>query len=189
MKVLVIEPKLIITRVDGGIEILNNSGAEINLEGWNLVGQTKTFTFPKDTLLPNSKKIVFADTITGINNGSIRLENPLGKKYAETFDSQGIVLGTSINTEEISKEIEKVKKTLTEINSEMNPQVISFEPTVNNNEVKPLGMLKVDTLKFEDNTLNSAIVFEAPKSKSFVNTILAWPIKGFDYIIGLFDKN
>lgn len=186
IKVLVIEPKLSLSRVSGGLEILNNSGSEINLEGWRFLGQTKSFVFPKDTLLPNNKKIVFSDEITGINNGHVVLENPAGKKYAEINEENNIVLGAFIDTETILKEIEKVKVDLEKIspqieintdqtNMENVQSKISFEKTKQILDVSA----QID-LETED------IIFEAPRSKSLINSFLSWPISGFEKVRGWF---
>lgn len=194
--VKVANPKIILIRVPGGVEVSNNSGVEINLENWNLVGQTKTFTFPKDTLLPNGKKVVFADEVTGINAGSVRIENPLNKKYAEIVEVPVVtaqVLGVSTSTNSIADEIQKVTKTLAVISSqikEVNGGVTEYDKSDSLIAVEPKQIVKkemfVESTSIEDVLVNTATVFEAPTSRSFVNTIFSWPIAGFNFIRGLF---
>jgi hypothetical protein len=91
--------------------------------------------------LPNGKKIVFADEITGINNGNVKIENPLGKKYAEIIDLTPTVLGTSIDTQKISEEI--VEKIEEENRSKLDME-IHEHPIVN-------GSLGIITEKIEHN--------------------------------------
>lgn len=191
--VKVANPKIILTRVDGGVEISNNSGVEINLENWNLIGPTKTFTFPKDTLLPNGKKVVFADDVTGINSGSMRLENPLNRKYAEIAEvaiSEPLVLGVSTSTNNIADEIVKVTKSLALLSSQINEgKGLEVENTSNTFVVAEprLEQKIIPEATATDSQLdNTATVFEAPASQSFVNTIFAWPIAGFNFIRSLF---
>ena len=195
--VKVIEPKISLSRVSGGIQIGNNSGAEINLEDWKLVGQTKTFTFPQDTLLLSGKKVILADEVTGINDGNVAILNPLGKKYAEIFDKLTIQIPaaeTHLDTVAVASEIKKVTETLAviapkveELAQQNNVRQVAraaLATTENTAPAQVTPVVKVVSSTTSEN--QTATVFEAPKSRGFVSTIFSWPIAGFNFIRGLF---
>lgn len=192
--VKVIEPKISIDKIDGGIEVINNSGAEINLEGWKMLGLSRSFNFPKDTLVPNNKKIVIPDEISGINGGDIVLENPLNRKYGEILPEQ-ITSQSQYSIGDIEKEIKKVSNDLNIISgqaSEITNSVV-FQNEVKNEsheqKINPNISSDIAPEKIEEaigGSDNFATVFEAPKSTSFVNKVFAWPIKGFEFIKSIF---
>lgn len=207
--VKVIEPKIDLGRVSGGVEITNNSVAEINLEGWNLSGGTKVFVFPKDTLIPHGKKIIFADEVTGINAGTIKIENPLGKKYAEIIDNSNsgistniVVLSANNTTEEIKNITEKIAYVSSQIKELEDPNIKFAVATLNSPadetnvslpNTSALGTNSNTKIKDglsvpEEQVANAITVFQAPDSRGFVSTVFAWPIKGFNFIRGLFSE-
>lgn len=191
MQVRVINPVILISKVPGGVEIFNNSGAEINLEGWSLSSMKKTFVFPVDTLIPGGKRIIFADEVTGVVDGSILLINPLGKEFGQIkilnanapTESKAVTPVTNLN--EIQAKIEEVKK-----------EVASISPTVekNRNE-KPLVAVQ-SNIEPEPNVElvnngsvlaeNLAQVFEAEKQTGLVTRIFRLPISGFNFVKRLF---
>lgn len=191
MLVRVINPNFSMVKVFGGIEVQNNSGAEANLEGWSLVSTKKAFVFPVDTLIPNGKKIIFADDITGMMEGSVSLFNPLGKEFAQTKLSNISSLVESkseismLSLKEIQEKIEEVKK-----------EVALISPKVEENEDRKTFVVVqsdfVPELKLESVTNNSlqsenlSQVFEAEKKTGLVSRIFTWPISGFNFVKKLF---
>jgi hypothetical protein len=184
--VKVVEPKLSLEKISGGLSVTNNSGSEINLGGWNLVGKTKVFNFPKDTLISNNKKIIFADEITGINDDGVRLENPLGKSYADIF-SIPTVLGASIDSEKISEQIEKIKENLNTLKPEVEKISVGIKSEKNDNYQKEAVSKKEDSIQNAE-IVPETVVFEAPKESSIVSKIFYWPISGIDLVRRLFIK-
>src|SRR3989344_5409903 len=75
INVKVILPLISLQRVSDGIEIENKSGSEINLGGWSLANNNKSFIIPEDTLVSTGTRVVFADETTGINSADITLSN------------------------------------------------------------------------------------------------------------------
>ena len=208
LSVKVIDPKISMSRVSGGIQIENNSGAEINLEGWMLQGQNKTFIFPKDTLISNGNKIVFADVVTGILTGAV-LQNPIGTKYAEISDNFGSVFSvssvttTQISTDSLTSEIQNISEKVADLKSEMNTVAISNSKQGYSTTSLIGGTMVVsapekstaDTNQPENakpnqqnQTANAVTVFQAPKSRGFFGTILSWPVSGFNFVLGLFGR-
>ena len=196
LQVKVIAPNLLLSRVSGGMEISNKSGTEINLEGWSLDGNKKTFVFPKDTLIPSGKKITFADEVTGMNNTGTELVNPMGKSFGaisvETVPIVPIELtqtstSTPVNLLDIQAKINEVKDKLAKIskNLEVSKQndnpVLSVSPHTLKEELK-----SIDTAESSSTALNTAIVFETPKQSGIVSSLFSWPIKGFNFIKHLF---
>lgn len=184
MQVRVISPKILITRVSGGVEVLNNSGAEINLDGWSLVSSKNRFVFPVDTLIPNGKKITFSDDVTNITEENISLINPVGKEFGEIKTSNtNLIAGSKTTTptiglNEIQTKIEEIKKEIVSLKvkekGEQPPIVAPSNPKpelVTGNSVQ---------------TENLAQVFEAKKQVGFVTKIFTWPINGFNFVKSLF---
>lgn len=65
---------------DGGIELRNTTGLEIDLTNWSLNDTSgKKFTIPYGTYILPGKTIVFNPKQTGINSQSAILLNPIGK--------------------------------------------------------------------------------------------------------------
>src|SRR3989344_5230002 len=200
VKVSVVLPKVSLARVLGGVEVTNTSGVEINLEDWSLQSPKNRFVFPNDTLISNGKKITFADEVTGVNSGEIKLLNPIGKELAtlveetlvtvsEQSEQIGISTGTSLN--DIQAKINEVKTKLAQIS----PQLPQSEPVKISQRVT-LGKSKISTSTpmapmsdigvNSDKTEQTATVFEAPKQTGFISTIFSWPIRGFNFIRHLF---
>jgi hypothetical protein len=191
MQVRVISPKILITKVSGGVEVYNNSGAEINLEGWSLISVKKTFIFPADTLIPNSKKIIFADDVTGMTEESISLLNPLGKEFAQIkVSNTNLVVEpkagvSTLGLNEIQDKIEEVKKEVALISPkvEENKNKQSFAIV----QSKPKPELKLESIP--DNNFQAedlAQVFEAEKQTGLVTRIFRLPISGFNFVKRLF---
>ena len=198
LSVKVIFPEIYLNKIEGGVELWNKSSSEINIEGWNLVGETKTFTFPKDTLVSANKKIIFADEITGIGGGQIKVTNPSGK----VFGSLGVVSTSSnitqkdpylaVNLNEIQSKINDVKNKITQITQTKG--IISDKNVIS---ITPVIKKTIQTKKIEDNPIveedsnnnqkaTAIEAFEAPKKDGIVSKVFAWPIKGFDFIRRLF---
>ncbi len=191
MQVRVINPNILISKVSGGVEIFNNSGAEINLDGWSLVSMKKTFVFPADTLIPNSKKIIFADDVTGMTEEKISLVNPLGKEFGQIkISSIDLAAGvgakvSTVNLNEIQAKIEEVKKEVASISPKLeeNKREQSFVVM----QLNPKPELKLELIPSTSvQTENLAQVFEAERQTGLVTRIFAWPIGGFNFVKRLF---
>jgi hypothetical protein len=202
-QVKVISPDVSITKVPGGIEISNNSKTEINLEGWNLVSQKKTFIFPTDTLIPSGKKITFADEVTGISEGAAQLLNPMGKELSSIKKVDAEVLGvtitskTNINLNDIQAKIEEVKNTIAQVSKESKSSKTSdeinavssiavMEPTKTISSPTPMPDAVLGIKENTDAVANTATVFEAERQIGFVSRLFTWPIKGFNFVRHLF---
>jgi hypothetical protein len=191
MQVRVINPNILISKVSGGVEIFNNSGAEINLDGWSLVSMKKTFVFPADTLIPNSKKIIFADDVTGMTEEKISLVNPLGKEFGQIKKSgtdltAGVgAKASTVNLNEIQAKIEEVKKEVASISPKVEENKREQSFVVMQLNTKP--ELKLELIPSTSvQTENLAQVFEAERQTGLVTRIFTWPISGFNFVKRLF---
>ncbi len=183
-KVVVALANVSLARVSGGTQIANNSGVEINLEGWSLAEEKKSFIFPADTLIANSKKVIFADEVTGITSGDIELRNPAGKQMAfiasnESIPAMPVATSSPVALVDIQTKINEVKTKLAEISPALplKPQPV----VVDLPKPKPEATPATTTVQTQ-----TATVFEAPSQTGVVNTIFAWPIRGFNFIKHLF---
>lgn len=181
--VRVISPNIIVKKIDGGIEVSNKSGAEINLGDWTILGN-KSFTIPSDTLIPNNKTVVFSDEITGINTLGIKFSNPQGRVLADSLgESKAMTSITNTdNLSDIQAKIDEVKINLAKIvqkkSNGTNP------PSVANNTkaTPPKASYQNTIIEPESQTANVIEIFSAPKSKSLVSGVFAWPTRGFNFI-------
>ena len=193
MQVRVISPNTTINKIPEGVEILNNSSAEINLEGWSLVSPKKVFVFPPDTLIPSGKKVIFADSVTGMSEDIIQLINPIGKEFGlikkvETKEPEFVATNeTGVSIDDIQAKIEEVKNEVAIIEglpldtlnkTELQTELLRTEGLVGGNVDLPILI--------STSTENTAVVFEATEQKGFVSTIFSWPIRGFNFIRRLF---
>lgn len=191
IQVRVINPNILISKVFGGVEVSNNSGAEINLDGWSLVSMKKTFVFPADTLIPHGKKIIFSDDVTGMAEENIILLNPLGKEFGQIkILSKNMVGGGEagapvVSLNEIQAKIEEVKKEVASISPkvEKNKREQSFVVVQSN----PKSELKLELIPSDFvQTENLAQVFEAERQTGLVTRIFTWPVSGFNFVKRLF---
>jgi len=197
MTVKVVWPDISLAKISGGLQISNNSKTEINLEGWSLSGVAKAFIFPKDTLIPSGKKVIFADEITGISDASIKILNPMAKEFASIIVEKSsttkpeikietLATSTMVNLDDIQAKINDVKNKLAKISSTSQSQELNkiLQNNVATSSPRvPLGERKVPTTNMG---LNTATVFQALAQKSFVSSIFSWPIRGFNFIKHLF---
>lgn len=181
LKVKVISPDISIARVLGGLEVANKSSAEINMEGWSLIADKKTFIFPKDTLIPAGKKVVFADEVTGIFSGNIQLSNPLNKMFSEIKEVQNQVAGNvpEMSLEEIQAKVDEVKKTLAQANA-VTATSLSVAPIYSPSKTV------VAEIATSSQTANAITVFEAPAQTGIISSIFSWPSRSFQFIKHLF---
>jgi hypothetical protein len=213
LSVKVVDPKVALQKVDGGIQMVNNSGSEINLEGWKLVSPNKSFTFPTDTLLPAGRSVTFADETTGINSGNLQLQNPLGKTYASISAPDFVMTADVAPTEttgtkgldEISQSVADVAQKLVILKSEMNPSTSAENsPSAPAMSVSGVPVPKlpnalsrpseaVSSASFPptessttNNTDQTATVFIASSSPGIITRIFSWPIAGINFIRNLF---
>lgn len=194
--VKVIDPQIAMQKIDGGVEVANNSSVEINLEGWVLVSSNKTFIFPKDTLLPAGRKVVFADDVTMINSGDLQIKNPLGKTYASVLNQTpqpNVVLTIPISTkslDDISVSVSDVSEKLALLQKEINISdaevavTLSASPNITVANTTSTGTDSSSSTSTPES--QTAVVFLASSSPSLISHIFAWPIAGFNFIRGLF---
>ncbi|KND46752.1 MAG: hypothetical protein AB201_02850 [Parcubacteria bacterium C7867-006] len=182
ISIKVVLSELTISRLVGGYEVTNKSKSEINLGDWSLVSDKKSFVFPADTLIPSGEKIVFADEITGLMDGEVKLLNPLGKSFAVYTSNIGLVAGANISNtevidvEKIQAKIDEVKNTVSQISTQINPKP----------SVKVATEKAPETPKNEDQLANVVQVFEAPQRNGLSAQIMSWPVRGFSFIKHLF---
>lgn len=208
LTVLVVDPKISIRKVSGGLEVANNSGAEINLEGWLLGSSNKSFIFPKDTLILDGQKIIFADDLTdlGFGSGDLQIRNQLGQTYA-SLPGQNIVATNSVisttsigDLNDILTGISSVRQKLASLQSEINStttiptqmfSLASAEIPKNSTSISAPALAKSQTKipPATNNSSQTATVFVATSSPGFISRIFAWPIRGFNFIRGLFVEN
>lgn len=174
----VVMPQVTLSRVDGGLSIANNSGAEINLEGWSFVSKNKSFVFPQDTLISPGKKITFADTVTGMGSDIVQLVNPTQKLFAtaDVLSASASPETSTVSLADIQTKINDVKTKLAQISP------APLKPKVTTVFTAPVVVVATSTE-------NTATVFEAPKHTSIVSTIFSWPMRGFNFIKHLFVEN
>lgn len=138
LTVKVVDPQIVLQKIDGGLEIKNNSGAEINLEGWKLISPNKSFIFPRDTLIPAGHSVTFADETTGINSGDLRLQNPLGKTYASVAAPDFVMTADVAPTgttgtkslDEISQSVADISQKLATLRAEINSATSAGAPAL-----------------------------------------------------------
>ncbi|KKU50505.1 MAG: hypothetical protein UX71_C0001G0160 [Parcubacteria group bacterium GW2011_GWA1_47_10] len=70
LNIKVIEPQVAISRVgdadDFFVELSNNTDYDVDMSGWFLLGNIKSFTIPKNTFLTKNKKIVIPGRTSGL---------------------------------------------------------------------------------------------------------------------------
>ena len=186
INVRVISPSILLHRISDGVEIENKSGSEINLGGWSITSSNKSFVIPEDTLVSNGKKVVFAYETTGMMEGDITLLNPMKKSLAviqtPVSNTGGLPTVTSDNLQNIQAKLNEVKETLARISPA--PKVVQVAKLSSSVLISPEPK-EVNSNVSEDTT-QTAVVFEAPASRSLVSTIFSWPVRGFNLIKRLF---
>lgn len=173
----IISPDITVSRVAGGSEVINKSGTEINLEGWRLVSGTRTFIFPKDTMISPGKKIVFSDDVTGINYEKVELLNQKDKSFGASILEKESFFGEA-DKEKMANDLSMAKNKVLELKTKIVPA--------------PKAVVKVVPVKIEkteSTTSNTAVVFEAAKRQGTVNAVFKYPIKGWGLIKHLFVEN
>ncbi len=183
--VKVVSPVFVLLKVSGGVEILNKSAFEVNLENWNLSGGGRSFTFPKDTIISSGNTIIFADNVTGITGDNIKITNPKGKLFGEIQS----VLSTTTKPDQM--DLISIQNKITEIKAEI--AKINPEPKVSNISVKQVKIIPVKNdvqqeklSNDSDQLANTIQIFEGPKKQGIISSLFSWPIKSIDFIRGLF---
>lgn len=88
-------PAITISKIhpDGGVEIRNDSGREIDLSGWSLIENTgKRFTIPNRTFILAGRSIVFNPKQTKLNPLNVMLMNPMNKFVGSKEKFEAITL-------------------------------------------------------------------------------------------------
>ncbi|MES2023674.1 MAG: lamin tail domain-containing protein [Patescibacteria group bacterium] len=90
----IVESDVIISSVgddkDFFVELSNNSGYDADLSRWMLTSINKNFVFPKNTILPSKKKIIFSSHITNftiLDKDTLKLLNPNREVVFDYFSS------------------------------------------------------------------------------------------------------
>ena len=171
INVKVILPLISLQRVSDGIEIENKSGSEINLGGWSLANNNKSFIIPEDTLVSTGTRVVFADETTGINSADITLSNPIKKIITTTLPE--------INLGEIQAKINEVKVALNNISPALqgdNTKIASVQKVeVVTKQLEQEEQEKSEILEKDSNQLANVIeVFEAPERQGFLSSIFSF---------------
>lgn len=186
--VRVVSPEVLLSRVVGGLQIENKSGSEINLGGWSLVSDKKVFIFPKDTLIPSHKIIIFADEVTSNLFGTVQLQNPIKQVFGSILVGDSLLpTPTTVadtpnhSLTDIQNKINQLKETLSKISPPLQKDVQK------NVAVSVATSSGANLAKANPNQEASAIkIFEAKPQSGFVSALFSWPIKGFNFIHNLF---
>ncbi|MEX2052162.1 MAG: lamin tail domain-containing protein [Candidatus Paceibacterota bacterium] len=82
----VVAADVVISRVgddkDFFVELTNNAGYDTDISNWVLASDSKSFAFPKNTVLGSKKKIIFSARVTGLSiadQASLKLKNSQGE--------------------------------------------------------------------------------------------------------------
>ncbi|MFA7216622.1 MAG: PKD domain-containing protein [Candidatus Paceibacterota bacterium] len=211
LKVKVVAPVVSISKIDGGLEVYQTSGAEINLGDWYLKSGVKQFIIPKDTLLPTGKKIIFSDKLTGLYSAKIELYNPLGQLFAEygmeanleDKPSSFISEPQDLSLSDVEREVNKIQLALNEISPQVVTQsIVAYAPppvlTPSKSQTPqtppapksvlsniPAPVFSPSSTTPENLVANSFEVFVAPEEKGMVSKIFSWPMKGFSFVKGV----
>ncbi len=195
--VTVVVPNLSFARVDGGVQVGNNSNVDINLQGWNLVSPKKTFTFPTDTIISGGKKIIFANTVTGMDSAQIELVNPVGKSFG-VLDADIVPLAPLVTTSvvqvattsqmslaEIQAKVSEVKAEFGLNTPAQKPRNIPSVAVITTPQV-PTPSVSQDIQANDNQSAIAVEAFATSSQPSFVGSILSWPSRGFNFIKHLF---
>ena len=190
INVKVISPKILFSRVDGGFEVTNLSGYEINLQDWILESPRKLFIFPQDTIIMPNKKVVFADEVTGVMDTVADLKNPGWKIFASVKSS--ISESSFDNSQKVTGLAETYSTSGVNTASTTNNFPISL------GEVKKISLQKPETKKTSTQSgllakssatsSQVATVFVATENNSFIKNILSFPMFSLSIIKNLFSK-
>ncbi len=173
VNIKVSSPDLTISVVQGGVEITNKSKAEINLEDWGLESRSRSFVFPKDTLIPAGKKVIFANSITGILDDNVTLFDPLRKRV--------LAIQSSVENTQTSS-IQTIEKSINDIQN----QVKNITPK---STIKPYNTpekITENVAATSSEQANVIMVFQAKREQGFVGKVLSLPGRSFNFIKRLF---
>lgn len=184
--VRVILPQVQVTKVSGGLEVYNKSSTEINLEDWSVVAQRKAFIFPKDTIIPQNKKVTFADSVTNLTAENLQVLNPIGQTVASWNNSSALSLPQSVVSTSTEAEILSLKNKLEEAKKELN-RISPVAGNLATAEVPKFPILTPSSsTPDKTQTANVIEVFVAPRETSAINRIFNWPIRGINWVTRLF---
>ncbi len=185
----VVSPELFLTRVEFGTEVSNKSSLEVNLGGWSLVNNKKTFVFPKDTIILPNKSIVFSDNVTGLDlTSEINILNPLGKSFGSVnFSSETLVATqqkplSDSELKNIQASLDSVKNELAKISPVSPTKVLALK------SVETFKSVEVATSTIDNSSqlANVSQVFEGEKETGLISSIFSWPIRGINMIKRVF---
>lgn len=210
LKVNVVSPTIKINKIEGGLEIYQTSGAEINLGEWFLKSGVRQFIIPKDTLVPSGKKIILSDKLTGMSSGKIDLYNPIGKLFAE-YGTEVFLNEpenfSGISLLDIQEEVNQIQVALNDISTQVPknkvlavaPRSINPAPPVSRAlpQTASVAFTESEEVKVTESEIflapenlvaNSIEVFVAEEERGIVGKIFSWPIKGFNFMRGILEK-
>lgn len=113
--VKVIEPKLALRVVPGGVEITNKSATEINIGEWGITDGKETKLIPRDTIIFGNHSITIPQDVLKISLYSIALVNGVKQTVASAASPYVLPIAESnapVPLVEISAKLEKIKQTL-----------------------------------------------------------------------------
>lgn len=165
--VKVIPVSVAISRVgdegDFFIEVTNNTDFDVDISRWIISSDTKSFIFPKNTILDFKKKIILSPKITGfsiLDKESLKLRN---SQWETIFDYSDILKPVSVSTKNIISKISK---------SNFNENSQNISPTIG---------LSSDSINIKSENMNfPPLNLEAEAIKGGLNTK-----DNFIYEIGL----
>lgn len=159
IKVLVIKPDIVLSEGDGYVEVINQSGAELNLFNWKITRGHQSFIFQPDTIVFPNSSIKIEDSmlrITSSENAGLVLKNFMGDVVVSMPMAQNIPID-KINLTEIIPESFYASQSQTAqvqaISEDLSPEVLGVSTTT-------------EEIIAPDN-----IIYEAPKPTSFLAKI------------------
>ncbi|MEK7669349.1 MAG: PKD domain-containing protein [Patescibacteria group bacterium] len=165
LKVKVGTPDILVS--DGGeyLEISNNGNTEINLFNWKLEDEGKGFIFQPNTIILPKSTIKLDKSLLKMKG----LDNSLGTSLKNSLGEKVFYIAPikEVNLEEISKNFEVIKKEALVIQEKA--KSLGFVPQAKLQQAN--GFSTISLNEKEENqvaTDTENIVYEAPKSESFV---------------------
>lgn len=165
LKVKVIEPDIEIKEGEGYVEIINRSGAELNLFNWKITNGHYSFIFQPDTIIFPNSSIKIEDSMFRMKSSEdfgLALKNFLGQIVA-VGDEPLVAADSYVGLTEIIPESFYLAQTKFKEESQ---SMIEESPEVDNGEI--LGAV-TDTL--DEVGMAGDILYEAPKEKSLIAKI------------------
>lgn len=185
-EVRVVSPQISLTKVSGGVEIHNQAKVEVNLEGWNISVDRKSFTIPADTIIPANKKIVFADSVTNLAGSKWELLNPLGQNFTIHEETKLIIIDTSTTSSDLKNDISALQTKLEETKRELARMIYVPQKRLVKVNEEIATVVSATTTPSQSQVANTFKVFTAEKNVGGVSRMFVLPLKGINWITRLF---